>query len=721
MMGFDKIYMMNIGVVMQYMSNLKRIFSFIVERMKKTYEHDTKNSYYFIVVAFFIGLAIAITTAIGSPTGIATITQILHILFAVTVHIIIYCLFIMVIPFIFSLLFIPIPRVAVAATLYAGILFAIVLHEASSGLYFSIIIGILTSILTIITSLIFHLLFHLRYGKIFSVLFIIVVFFSIHFISGWQPIPTSKEVNDDSPASLGNYDTTFFTYGSGSDIQRQAFADDVAFKTTSLDASHFITKWSDERQEFWDFGPENFPMNGRVWMPEGEGPFPIVLMVHGNHSMEYLSTGGYDYLGELLASRGFFFVSVDEDFVNYSNISGQPNNNYELRAWILLQHLAQLQDMNMDEDHLLYNKLDFQNIALGGHSRGGQAAAMAADYMQFYDDEIELVNQLSSMNIQAVIAVSPTDKLIDNDAAQLYNTSYLTLHGSHDTDVYSFRGDFQFYRTTLEPETDHMRSTVYIENANHVHFNTDWDDLDLSYPRGMFLNQFDLLQAKDQQEIAKVYISAFLEKTLHQNDEYTPLFEQEADTANWLPETNIISKFRPATYRTLHSYYELPRSETYFDHDVDIEKFQPVKRSGKNYTNQSLKISFEKEAFHKMTFQASDLWNARKEQANKVIFTVANASPQTAIDMTLTIRKNGENVRTVEHSLSPVIEIDATIFGLFDEIFREGKYEQKWEPIFENIDLSLDDIGLHAEDEIELLVQFRGESGNVLLEEIGVY
>src|SRR5699024_8076843 len=163
---------------------------------------------------------------------------------------------------------------------------------------------------------------------------------------------TSSELDSDSPASFGEYETNFLTYGSGTDRHRTEFSEDITIQTDSLDASHFITKWSDKRRDFWEFGPENFPMNGRVWMPEGDGPFPVVLMVHGNHSMEHLSTAGYDYLGELLASRGFFFVSVDEDFVNYSNITGQPNDNYELRAWLLLQHLVALQEMNNDSDHL---------------------------------------------------------------------------------------------------------------------------------------------------------------------------------------------------------------------------------------------------------------------------------------------------------------------------------------------------------------------------------
>src|SRR5690625_5249896 len=94
-------------------------------------------------------------------------------------------------------------------------------------------------------------------------------------------------------------------------------------------------------------------------MPKGEGDFPLILMVHGNHTMENFSTDGYDYLGELRASHGFTFISVDEDYANYSNFVGEPNDNYRLRSWLLLKHLTQLKSLNEKDDSQFYQKLNF--------------------------------------------------------------------------------------------------------------------------------------------------------------------------------------------------------------------------------------------------------------------------------------------------------------------------------------------------------------------------
>ena len=78
-------------------------------------------------------------------------------------------------------------------------------------------------------------------------------------------------------------------------------------------------------------------------MPEGDGPFPLVLIVHGNHLMEQFSDEGYAYLGEMLASRGFIAVSVDENFLNYSFWGNIPDNDMKVRAWILLKHCSRSQ------------------------------------------------------------------------------------------------------------------------------------------------------------------------------------------------------------------------------------------------------------------------------------------------------------------------------------------------------------------------------------------
>ncbi len=120
------------------------------------------------------------------------------------------------------------------------------------------------------------------------------------------------------PGQPGQYGVRTLYYGSGTDINRPEYRDSVAITTPTVDVSKMVSLGASagERNEYWGFTPKEMPLNARVWYPDGDGPFPLVLVVHGNHNMRDFSDPGYDYFGELLASRGYILVSVDENFIN---------------------------------------------------------------------------------------------------------------------------------------------------------------------------------------------------------------------------------------------------------------------------------------------------------------------------------------------------------------------------------------------------------------------
>ncbi|MNW52207.1 Alpha/beta hydrolase family protein [compost metagenome] len=282
-------------------------------------------------------------------------------------------------------------------------------------------------------------------------------------------------------------------------------------------------------------------------MPEGNGSFPLVLIVHGNHLMEDYSDDGYAYLGQLLASRGFIAVSVDENFLNYSVWTGIPNNDIKTRAWILLKHLQQIDSFAEDPSTPFYQKVDFSQIGLVGHSRGGQAVAMAADYKRWFalDSTLE---SIEDYQIQAIAAIAPTDKKIDGIYTKLKDVSYLTLQGARDGDVSDFDGERQYNRTTFAQSASDFKSSLYIADANHSQFNSGWGGRDISYPKGILLSRKGMLSPEEQRQIAKVYVSAFLESTLHERNQYLPLFQDYRAGLDWLPETSYFNRFEGASF-----------------------------------------------------------------------------------------------------------------------------------------------------------------------------
>ena len=377
----------------------------------------------------------------------------------------------------------------------------------------------------------------------------------------------------DNPSKPGQYPVKTLTYGAGSDRFRPEYASGAALKTQTVDGSKLLKgSWDgisgQLRTLYWGFDGKNLPLNGRVWYPDaaaGEdsrGPFPLVLIVHGNHLSSDFSDPGYAYLGELLASRGFIFVSVDENFLNGSVtdfVAGIKGEN-DARGWLLLEHLKTWDGWNRSTSNPFYQSVDMSNIAVMGHSRGGEAAAIAAAFnrLPYYPDDYRQAFDFN-YNIRAVAAIAPCDGQYKPSwrGTPLSNLSYFVLQGSHDSDVSSFMGMSQYERVKFNDGKDWFKSALYIYRANHGQFNAVWGDNDLGMPRGGFLNRTALLSAAEQAQIAKVYLSAFLEATLHGQRGYLPLFQDaRAAGAGWLPDDIYINRLDQAGDRMLATYDE---------------------------------------------------------------------------------------------------------------------------------------------------------------------
>lgn len=703
------------------LKHFKNIGLWIKQRWFKIPERDSPNTVGFLLSFLIITTFLAIIAALGAPLGPSVFMQILNIGLFVLGNALLLSAWLLVVSLLLSFTYLPLARIFLAGFTYTITATATVFHIANSGLTFSIIIGVLTGTIALTLGLLIVLFFKLNISRIIKMtgLIGIVIITTILFIPK-SPVNVpafSEQTNNDNPAQLGNYEPTFFTYGSGDDLHRKEFGENIDYETPTLDASDFITRWSDKRAKFWGFTQETLPINGRAWVPEGEGPFPVMLIAHGNHTMEYFSTAGYDYLGELLASRGFIMISVDQDFINYSGKLGSPNRNYELRTWVMLQHIVQLQEMNNTPSNFLSGKIDFENVAYAGHSRGGQAALMAADYKSFFPDD-ESLNSLEDINVKGVIAISPTDKLVDSKRAKIHNTSYLLLHGARDSDVSAFR-DAGFNRVTFDPEDDGFRTSLYIADANHTHFNTDWGSMDTSLPRGIFLNQQDILAPEEQQQIAKVYVSAFLERIFNKDLTYDELFQDYRYALDWLPNTTYVNNYKAASYKQVQSYHPKDFDHLILDGFTKQKIHQPTDRDGNKRKRHALELKWHEAATYTLDMTHEDLSNT-----NKLIFTMANIdadntqTPNIQLEIETT---NGETHILPFNDYMPfpaVIKTKFTKFGLFENSFRDVKYENAWEPIYQTFEIPIDSVKWDEVKNIRL--QFSGNPGNILIEEIGL-
>ncbi|TNE37016.1 MAG: hypothetical protein EP347_09285 [Alphaproteobacteria bacterium] len=371
------------------------------------------------------------------------------------------------------------------------------------------------------------------------------------------------------PGAKGSYAVSTFTYGSGEDRHRPEYAEGVRFKTQAIDGSKLIDDWDKligwNRSRYWGFDATELPLQARVWMPEGEGPFPLVLIVHGNHSMEDFSDPGYGYLGEHLASLGYIFVSVDENFLNGSTadmidpIKGGISEENDARGWMLLEHFKLWQTWAGDPDHPLFGKVDMGSLGVMGHSRGGEAVAVAAAFnnLDYYPDDATLAFDYY-FNIGAFIAISPIDGQYHprEDQTRLKDINYFVIHGAMDGDVSSFTGASQYSRIEFSPGSANTKASLYVAGANHGQFNSSWGIYDTGLPYGWLLNTRDIMSVESQEKIARVYFTAFLEAMLNGKKEYLPLFADARYGAAWLPDNYYINNIKRGEAHLLATFDE---------------------------------------------------------------------------------------------------------------------------------------------------------------------
>ena len=377
-----------------------------------------------------------------------------------------------------------------------------------------------------------------------------------------SPVVLSHQlITAPNPGEKGVYAVRTLYYGSGTDKRRAEYRDSVSIKTKTVDGSPFVSTEPDNaknREKDWGFGFSKMPINGRVWYPVGDGPFPLILIVHGNHDPLDYSDPGYGYLGELMASRGFIFASVDENFIN-GNLRGESDG----RAWVLLKHIENWKHWNDSSSGPFSHKVDMNNIGIMGHSRGGEAVVIAAAFnrLSHYPDDANVKFNFN-FNIKSVFAIAPVDGQYKPAGTwtPVENVNYMVIHGSHDGDVSSFNGLRAFQRIKFTDGKPWFKAAWYVYRANHGQWNTVWGNKDNGPRSGRYLDLRGLISPEEQRQFSKVTIGGFMEATLHGKSEYLPMFRDHRVVGAWLPKTMYITRFEESGFHPLAT----------FEEDVDV-------------------------------------------------------------------------------------------------------------------------------------------------------
>ena len=357
----------------------------------------------------------------------------------------------------------------------------------------------------------------------------------------------------ESSLSTGPYTPLRLDYGPGKELE----AGSVNLSPyMSRDTGDLLGNYVDV---YWDYPLTQVPLQGRVWYPEEVRHCPVLFFAHGNHEITTESYLGYDYLGEYLASHGYVVVSVDQNACNM--LVGENDG----RAVLLLEHIGLLLERNREQGGPLYGRLDEDNIAIGGHSRGGEMVSTAYLF-NGYDryPENGTIQFDYNYHIRSIIALAPTvDQYRPADhSVKLEDVNYLLLHGAADRDVSRFMGMAQYENISFTGAGDYLKTALYIGTANHGQFNQLWGAYDQKGPFAPLLNVESLLSEEEQQTIARVFVKVFLDVTLRGDESCRQLLTDWDSCAGQLPETVYVQCWESSGFTPLADFEEDSDLET---------------------------------------------------------------------------------------------------------------------------------------------------------------
>jgi hypothetical protein len=283
------------------------------------------------------------------------------------------------------------------------------------------------------------------------------------------------------------------------------------------------------------------PLKGSLHVPDGAGPFPVALFLHGRHSTcrvasaegvgspcpstpatgSVPSYAGYDYMAARLASHGYLVISIDANGINTYDAAGDKGGNE--RAQLIVRSLDLLRAWNAGAGPepvgaRLVGRVDLGRIGLMGHSRGGGGVTNFVAYNRGRTDGP------SYPGLRAVFDLAGTD----------YNTPTVSgvtlgeLAPLCDGDVYDLQSLFTWDRSRFaDPRERGARVAFVSEGTNHNYFNTVWTSDDYGAgtdtacaPSSPTSNR---LSPEAQRRVGEVLMSGFLRRYVGPEPAFDPL------------------------------------------------------------------------------------------------------------------------------------------------------------------------------------------------------
>ncbi|MGF1570807.1 MAG: hypothetical protein ACFCVD_22490 [Nodosilinea sp.] len=239
------------------------------------------------------------------------------------------------------------------------------------------------------------------------------------------------------------------------------------------------------------------PLTGVIALPDGEGPFPLVVVLHGRHEgCHFAPEGqsqwpcapgtetrfdvGFAALAQGLAEAGYGVLApnLNAAFSETYGATDETRNDLadQRSPQIIDAHLTRLAEANegqsIDFGIALAGQIDLSTIAIVGHSMGGGAAALSALSRQPNVSAAALAAGLGP--VSALVLVSPTRSQPIEQRPEVYalpDVPSAVLVGGCDRDIFDLSSLYFFETASQAPSRTSLATSVLLLGANHNYFN----------------------------------------------------------------------------------------------------------------------------------------------------------------------------------------------------------------------------------------------------------
>ncbi|HEX2526814.1 MAG TPA: hypothetical protein VHL31_11035, partial [Geminicoccus sp.] len=432
-----------------------------------------------------------------------------------------------------------------------------------------------------------------------------------------------------------------------------------------------------------------------VWYPKNAPvsvPRPLLVFLHGNHSTcgrydrtrkirvdddtSYTYDGrcpkgyvqapshlGYRYLAQRLAEWGYVVVSINANRgVNAAPDSFDDPGLILRRGRLILRHLEKLGQWSRAGGapstigFNLRGQLDFANIGMLGHSRGGDGIVAAVELLR---DKTEPWARRLPTNtlVRGLFAIAPTD--FQENQPRPLNLAYTVLLPLCDGDVSDLEG-LRFFERAMQSDretTKAFKAAFTVWGANHNFYNTEWQESDSSGCVGHAPLFGQTVGSAKQRETAVAPVMGFFRATVGRNA--NPVFARLLDSTHQPAEP----------FRNLTRYTQAWSSSPDASVSKVLERFQA--------TSLRSKVGVA----HKLTRMQAKPVTIPDHEISGLALSWRNATPAKPSRAVVTFAKAGQSVNARIYSS---LEVRMSV-GCGGELAYPDCYENP--PIKDNVEL----------------------------------